>query len=210
MRTLQTTGEQRFLLEGVSWRSYGRLLREFRDRHLRLTFDEGALEIMTLSHEHENLGRFLGRLAVTLTEELDLPIKEGGSTTFRRRPRLKGLEPDNCYWIANEAKVRGKKKLNLRRDPPPDLAIEIDIFHSSLDRMSIYAALRVPEVWRYDRDGLKFFVLEGDAYVPSVHSLAFPQIAAADLESFLQQRGKADENSVIRRFRKWVRGKHGA
>ena len=156
---LHIPANQRFFLDSVSWDRYTRLLRAFSDRHLRLTYDQGVLEIMTLSHRHENLGRFLGRLAVTLTEEFELPIKEGGSTTFRRRRAEKGLEPDNCYWIANEAAVRGKDKIDLRRDPPPDLAVEIDITHSSLDRMGIYASIRVPEVWRFDGRVLAFLRL---------------------------------------------------
>jgi Uma2 family endonuclease len=78
---------------------------------------------MTLPHEHESAGAFLGRLVVTLTEELNLPVKEGGSTMFRKKKRQKGLESDNCYWIAHEAAVRGKKTIKLSIDPPPDLAL---------------------------------------------------------------------------------------
>src|SRR5207237_1109994 len=114
---LRIPTNQRLILDNVSWEGYTHLLRTFSDRHLRLTYDRGVLEIMTLSHEHESFGRFLGRLAVTLTEELNLPIKEGGSTTFRKRRKQKGLESDNCYWIAHEAEVRGKSVINLRIDP---------------------------------------------------------------------------------------------
>jgi Uma2 family endonuclease len=201
---------QRFFLDGVSWDRYTRLLRAFSDRHLRLTYDQGNLEIMTLSHQHENLGCFLGRLAVTLTEEFELPIKEGGSTTFRRRRVEKGLEPDNCYWIASEAAVRGKTKIDLRRDPPPDLAIEIDITHSSLDRMGIYASIQVPEVWRFDGRVLTFLRLRENAYEESPVSLIFPApIKPDDLLPFVELRRRNDENTVIRQFRKWIRGLRG-
>src|SRR6266446_9193651 len=105
---------QSVILHAVSWQTYTRLLKSLADRHIRLTYDRGVLEIMTLSHEHENAGYFLGRLAVTLTEELSLPIKGGGSTTLRRRKKLRGLEPDDCYWIQNEPSVRGKKTIDLR------------------------------------------------------------------------------------------------
>src|SRR5437762_1354894 len=100
MSTASIPAEQRLILDGVDWHEYGRFLRIFGNRSaVRLTYDRGTLEIMTLSHEHESDGHFLGRLVVTLTEELDLPLKGGGSTTFRRRKRLRGLEPDECYWI---------------------------------------------------------------------------------------------------------------
>ena len=85
----------------------------------------------------------------TLTQELHLPFHLGRSTTLRRRRKQRGLEPDDCYWIAHASDMRGKTAFNSRTDPPPDLAIEVDITHSSLDRMAIYAKLRVPEVkWR--------------------------------------------------------------
>ncbi|MCI0381035.1 MAG: Uma2 family endonuclease [Gemmataceae bacterium] len=206
MVAIKIPSQQRILLDNVSWRKYTSLLRALSDRHLRLTYDQGMLEIMTLSHEHESLGRFLGRSAVTLTEELDLPLKEGGSTTFRRRPKQKGLEPDNCYWIASEAKVRGKRKIDLRKDPPPDLAIEVDITHSSLNRMAIYAEIRVPEVWRIDSKGLTFFVLDSDNnYQPATTSLVFPELTPADLMEFINRRARADENEVIKQFRAWIR-----
>jgi Uma2 family endonuclease len=160
---------------------------------------------MTLSHEHEAQDRLLGRLVVVLTEELGLPLKCGGSTTFRRRKKQRGLEPDECYWIAHEAVVRNKDVIDLRTDPPPDLAIEIEITRSALNRMAIYAAIGVPEVWRFDGRTLTFHVLDADGqYRESTHSLAFPKFTPADLLAFLNLRGQMDENAIIRQFRAWV------
>ena len=101
---------------------------------------------MTLSLEHESLVRFFNLLILALTLQLGLPLKGGGSTTFERCRRRRGLESDECYWIAHEALVRGKEKIDLRHDPPPDLALEVDVGYRTLDRMSIYAALGLPEV----------------------------------------------------------------
>src|SRR5262245_34373899 len=127
---------QRLVLHGIDWRTYGRLLRALDGRPaLRLTYDRGMLEIMTLTHEHESDNRFLVRLVVVLTEELGLPVRDGGSTTIRRRRRRRGLESDSCFWIANEAAVRHKRQIDLRIDPPPDLALEVDVTNSSLDRL---------------------------------------------------------------------------
>ncbi len=199
----------RLILDSVSWQEYTRLLRIFEGRHLRLTYDRGRLEIMTLSFEHEISGSFLGRLAVTLTEELNLPVRDGGSTTFRKKKKQKGLEPDNCYWIANEAAVRNIKVINLRKDPPPDLALEIDVTSSSMNRMRIYAAIKVPEVWRYGKDGLSFWVLNAEGkYDPAAVSPTFPvPISPADLQPFIAMRGQMDDNAVIRQFRAWIRTK---
>jgi Uma2 family endonuclease len=136
MATVQNPTQQRLVLYGVSWEEYGRTLRALAERpSLRLTYDRGALEFMTLSLEHESLARFFNLLILALTLELALPLKGGGSTTFRRRRRQRGLEPDECYWIASEPLVRDKAKIDLRRDPPPDLALEVDISYSTLNRI---------------------------------------------------------------------------
>src|SRR5262249_55428861 len=130
----RTFPPQRLVLAGVSWQEYGKFLRAFEGRRaVRLTYDRGVLEIMSPRHEHETDVDFLGRLAITLTEEMGLSVKAGGSTTFRRRKKRRGLEPDRCYWIASEPLVRGKRDINLRKDPPPDLAIEVDVTSSSLN-----------------------------------------------------------------------------
>jgi Uma2 family endonuclease len=203
---------QKLILDCVSWDEYTRLLRSFEGRHLRLTYDRGRLEIMTLSYEHEGMGRFLGRFVVTLTEELNLPLREGGSTTFRRKKMKKGLESDNCYWIAHEAEVRNIKVINLRKDPPPDLAMEVDITRSSINRMRIYAALNVPEVWRWDKDGLAFFARTPEGKYESVAaSPTFPlPIGPADLMLFIALRAQMDDNAVIKQFRAWIRNKLAA
>jgi Uma2 family endonuclease len=204
--TASAAVRDRLLLDNVDWRTYTRFLYLFAERPgYRLTYDRGRLEIMSPSPEHELDAEFLGRLAVTLTEELGLTIMSGGSTTLRRRRRRRGIEPDRCYWIANEPALRGKRTLDLRIDPPPDLAIEVDVTSSSLDRMSIYAALGVPEVWRVDNQTLSFHTLGVNRkYTAISHSLSFPLVTPADLMGFMAMCATQDENSVIRQFRAWI------
>jgi hypothetical protein len=121
-------------------------------------------------------------------------------------PRPRGLEPDGCWWVASEALVRGKNKIDLRRDPPPDLALEIDVTHSSLDRLTVYAALRVPEVWRLADQVLVCHLLGSDGrYTVSTTSRAFPGLVVADIAHFLSLRGHMDDNAIVRQFRGWVR-----
>ena len=141
-----------------------------------------------------------------LTEELELPLAAYGSLTFKRRRKLRGLEPDECYWIQSEAKVRDLEEFNFRRDPPPDLVIEIDITSSSARRMEIYQdLLGVPEIWRHDGENLQFHLLGRGGYKVSEKSRTFPGLRSADLAPFLALRGKTDVNTIIRRFRTWVR-----
>jgi Uma2 family endonuclease len=194
------------VLEDMDWRTYSRLLRAFANRRgFRLTYDRGTLEIMSPLWEHDRAANLLGCFVVVLTEELQLPRFAGGSTTLRRRKKQRGLESDNCWWIASAPLMQGKTRLDLRTDPPPDLAIEVDVTHSSLDRMSIYAALQVPEVWRWTAADLTFNVLKGRAYQVQANSLAFPQLAASDMPPFLAQLGQIDDTTLVNQFRDWVR-----
>jgi Uma2 family endonuclease len=126
--------------------------------------------------------------------------------TMKRKKKLRGLEPDECFWIQNEALVRQLTSYDLRRDPPPDLVIEVDISRSAVNRMGIYAAFNVPEVWRFRNERLELHVLGEDgkfAVQPTSH--AFPGIPADELNRFLALRGQADHNSIVRQFRDWVR-----
>ncbi len=211
MATATLPSGQRLVLTNVDWKTYLRLSRLFDERPaLRLTYDRGTLEISTVTFAHESRVFLLGRIVAALTEELGLPIAGGGTTTFRRRKRQRGLEPDQCYWIAHEAQVRGKMRIDLRKDPPPDLAIEVEVSRSALNRLAIYVALGIPEVWRFDGKSLTFHLLNSQGkYEVRTHSVIFARVAAVDLLPFLQQHGQMDVNALIRQFRAWMRQVHG-
>ena len=209
---MSTVQARRFRVDGVSWRAYEGLLRAFdEERHFRITYDRGKLEIMTLSAGHERSKHLLGRLVEALTDELEINIAGYGSLTMKRRLKQRGLEPDECYWVRNEAKVRNLKKFTPRRDPPPDLALEIDVTHSSLDRLGIYAALRVREVWRWDGKKLQVYVLdENGEYQLREYSIAFPFLRPAELVRFLNMAAAHGETAMLRAFREWVRKQKAA
>ena len=160
---------------------------------------------MTPSLDHERFRHLLGRVVDVVTEELLIPCISAGSTTWRREGLDRGLEPDECFYLANTGRVRGKK-IDLRVDPPPDLAIEIEISCSALGRMGIYAALGVPEVWRYDGETLQVERLQDDrTYATSDRSLSFPFLPLDDIVRFLQQGDAMDQGDWRRQFRAWVR-----
>ena len=194
------------LLHDISWQGYEHMLRALEGRRLRITYDEGSLEIMAVSHEHEFDGELLSRMVHMTTFELHMPIHSGGSTTFKDEALEKGLEPDKCYWIQNEKRMRGKKKFVINRDPPPDLALEIEITRSALDRLGIYAALRVPEVWRCDGESLRILHLAGNGkYREKTHSLAFPFLPMDKVLEFLKQAENIDETTLMHSFVAWLR-----
>src|SRR6267142_3975307 len=195
------------VLRGVSWDFYENFLREVDNQRIRvfLTYDRGALEIMAPSPYLERYKTLIARFIETLTMELNIPIVSGGSTTFRREDLERGLEPDECYYIQHEAQVRETGEVNLLRDPPPDLVLEMDYTPHELDRESIYAALGVPEIWRYNIRRLEVLLREADgSYQVSTTSATFPFLPMRELERFLLMRNTLDETTVVRRFRDWV------
>ncbi|MGL4553406.1 MAG: Uma2 family endonuclease [Gemmataceae bacterium] len=196
------------LLLSVDWRTYGRLLKVFEEKpRVRMTYDRGRLEIMSPLLVHDNDADFLGQCVVALTNLQKRPRLSGGSVTLRRRSLRRGLEPDRCYWIQNEPLVRGKKRIDLKVDPAPDIVIEVDVTSRTLNKMPIYAAFGVPEVWRLSDGILVFLGLRAGQYVPVPTSLAFPFLTPADLASALSMRSSHNETEAALRFIAWAEQK---
>jgi Uma2 family endonuclease len=193
------------VLPSIRWETYQAIARDFEQQpNIRLTYDRNQLEIRMPSDLHESYKKLLGRIVEALTVALDLEIYSLGSMTCDREDLARGLEPDQCYYIQNEARVWGKQNLNLQVDPPPDLAIEIDITSSSLHRFSIYASLGVPEIWHYDGQVVTIQGLEGDRYRSLDSSIAFPVLQVGDLQGFVDLRQSVKENALIRQVREWA------
>jgi Uma2 family endonuclease len=187
VHTGQLSGTDRcFILSGISWETYERLLADMQDSHAaHFAYDQGMLEIMAPSHEHESLKHVIAMLVEILAEEMEVDIHGGGSTTFRRKDLARGFEPDACFYIQHAELVRGKKQIDLAQDPPPDLIIEIDITRPSLNKFPIFAALGIPEVWRYDGARVAIFRLVDNDYVDRPESVALPKVTSAILTEFI-------------------------
>ena len=194
------------ILGDISWEMYEKLLEVFAEHPaLRITYYKGTLELMTPLPEHKTYGWTLGRLVTTLSEELGLEIRGLKSTTWRSLPKTAGKEADECFYIQNEALVCSKLKIDLSVDPPPDLAIEIDVTHSSIDKMAIYTELKIPEVWRWYKGQLKVNILTDTGYVESESSMAFESFPVRELAPFMRLDPQKGENARMREFREWVR-----
>jgi Uma2 family endonuclease len=197
--------EQRFMLHGVSWQTYNALLDDLESSAVRMTYDQGSLELMSPSQDHERFKTLIGRVIEMFTEELDIPLQSGGSTTWRKEDLDRGLEADECYYIQHEPQICDRDVIDLSVDPPPDLAVEVEISRSLLDKFAVYAALRVPEIWRYDGDSLRVFLLQSDgSYAESNQSLNLPQLAPQQVAHFLALRAEKRETEWARMFRRWV------
>ena len=195
---------QRLVLRDVTWLEFEAILAELGDRRsTRIAYDKKILEIMMPLPEHEDAKEIISDLVKALLEELDQEFRSLGSTTFKQ-PEDRGLEPDQCFYIKNEAAIRGKKRLDMNIDPPPDLAIEIDL--PSRTHPDIYAALQVPELWQFRERKMQIKVLQAGKYVDVPESPNFPGFdLVTAIPEFLRQSEVDGRNTAIKRFRIWVK-----
>ena len=207
MSTMTAEPEYR-LLHGQRWQDYERVLAE-RDRlgrRYRISYDRGVLEIMSNSAAHERWKKLISSLLEAYCVAAGIPFAALGQWTFRREDLDRGLDPDECYYLRHEPLVRGRTDLDLTADPPPDLAIEVEVTRKVVDRLSIYAELGVPEVWRYDGSALTVLLLGPDgAYKAATASRAIPSLPLAELTRRLAAWGTTDQATWLRDWQAWVR-----
>jgi Uma2 family endonuclease len=175
------------IVDQVGWDEYECLLESLAERPgLRVTYDSGVLEIMTVSPRHGRAQGLIFRLVLVCCEVLGLRTEAFGVTTWKRKSLLKGIEPDDCFYIKNVEHVIGKEDFDEESDPTPDLAIEVEVTRSSLKKLSIYAALGVSEVWRYNGKICRFYGLSEGEYVEIQSSNCLsgltPQLIAETIE----------------------------
>lgn len=206
IQRIQIQVGQRILLQGVSWEEFEAVLQELSDRgSVRVAYCDGFLEIMSPSPEHEYFKQTISIAIEDIAETLELNYESYGSTTWRRQAKQAGLEPDNCFYFQNEAKVRGKLQFDLNQDPLPDLALEIDITNQSLERFPIYARLGVPELWCYEAGMLKIYYLQDGAYIEVGQSMIFPQLEIGTLPELIESNRATGRLELRRSIRAWVR-----
>ena len=196
---------QQLLLKDISWKDFEEILEDLGEhRSSRISYSNGVLEIMVPLPEHEKGKEIIGDIVKILLEELEIDFEPLGSTTFKNKQMNQAVEPDACFYIKNYQAVIGKDRLDLSSDPPPDLAIEIDITNRT--KLDNYLLLGVPELWRYTRKGFQINLLDGKRYIESDTSPNFPDIPIVELiESHVKQAQTKGRSNAIRAFKHWVR-----
>ena len=197
--------EDRNVLNEVAWRTYMELRENPENYHLRMTYDQGALEFTSPSARHKGFSRILDLLISDWTEELNIPVRGLRQMTCKREDIAKGLEPDDCYYVQTEPEMRNKLEVDLAVDLPPDLAIEVEVSRSSIKKMPIYAALGIRELWRYDGQILRIYELVDGQYQSRETSQCFPGFPVGKAEEVLQKISTIDDTTLVRGFRRWVR-----
>ncbi len=196
---------QRLILQGISWEFYEQLLDEFKGSNaLHFAYDNGILEVEVPLFKHERPTEILRDLITNICIEKEIDLLNAGKTTFRQRVKTKGVEPDSCFYIQHESKVRGLLDLDLSKNPPPDLVIEVDVTSPSLDKLPIYAALGVPEVWLYKSEKIEFLKLVGGKYQKVRNSVALAMLSNDKATEFLQKGLRDNFLKWIKEVRNWA------
>lgn len=194
------------VVPGVTPADYEELVERLGDDNsLRVGYYQGRLEIMSPSRLHETYKELLSHLARAFADETGSELEALGSTTFRKGTFPGGAEPDTCFYVQNARAVIGKENLDLRRDPPPDVVVEIDLSNVSVAKRDFYAHIGVPEVWSYNGNRLRILQWTESGYVEISHSPAFPVLTAKRLTSALEQCKTKGQSAALRGFRQWLR-----
>lgn len=189
----------------VSWTEYEELLMQVGEpAGLHISYHEGTLCAMTVSAQHEKYARFIESLITAIRLRLRIKILGFGSATMRKQAARVGKEPDACFYVQTADQLGPRIQLDFAIDPPPDLAVEIDIHHDSLDKFPIYVELGVPEIWRYDGKTLTIYHLQRKRYVKRESSLALPMLTSKLLTEYLNRLQTEDEFHVLLAFDAWL------
>lgn len=193
------------MLRNVDWETYESLLSGRGDNRVpRFTYDRGMLEVMSPSSEHESISYYIGLLVAVIAEETGTDVYGVGSTTFKRSDVQRGFEPDSCFYVKNAEKVRGKARIDLDVDPSPDLVIEVDITHPSVDKLPIYAQMGISEIWRHDGNSLNFFTLDDDGYSEAGESRILP-LTVRSASNLIEKSRTLTLTSWLREVRETIR-----
>jgi Uma2 family endonuclease len=205
LKELTVPPGNKVLLTNVKWANFEDILEDLgEERATRIAYENLTLEIMTPLPEQERSKEVISDLLKALLEELEREFITLGSTTFKNELMTAGIEPDNCFYIEHEAAVRNKERLDFSVEPPPDLVLEIDV--TSRTHPSIYEALGVPELWRFEKGKLKIYVLENGKYVEWDKSKIFPDLPLIEAIPEYRDRVKTDgRNKTMKAFRTWVK-----
>ena len=193
----------------VSWDEYEELLEQVGEAPgLRISYDNGSLQVMTISGEHEKYSDFIKSLIAGIRLRLQIDILAFGSATMRKPKRSAGHEPDGCFYVQTAPLIGNKIQLDFETDPPPDIVVEVDVHHDSRSRFRVYAALGVPEIWRYDGQAMTIYHLseegDGQEYVAGDTSTGLPMLSAQLLTEMLERMRRDGELSALLAFDEWL------
>lgn len=203
-------GDQCVVLRGVGWAGYSTLLRLRGERNRpKIVYLDGDVYLMSPAFAHEFLKKRLGHFVAEVVVGLDIPCIPSGETTFRRKKKKGGAEADESFYLTNLdviAAKQGKEDIHLRRDPPPDLAIEAENTHAADAAVEVWRRFGVREVWVTDGAAVRVLTLQPDgSYAEGPASAVFPFLTAAEVQDWVTRPLGRSETDWIKAVRAWVR-----
>ncbi|NUN66303.1 Uma2 family endonuclease [Pseudanabaena biceps] len=200
---IETLEGQSTILHDIDWQQFESILEDLGEkRRTRIAYLDGVLEIFMPLPEHEKIKVLISYFVQVLLDELGIDFEGYGSTTFKAKAKRAGLEPDECFYIQNNVAMRGIRELDMAIDPPPDLAIEVDV--TSKTKFDVYRVLGVPELWLYDKN-LKIYILKDGEYIESELSPIFGNIPVCNIiPQFLELSFSEGRSAAMRAFRAWM------
>jgi Uma2 family endonuclease len=205
MGTVAIPSTQHLILWGIRWVTYQQLAADLGEQPVRLAYDQGTLEIMTPSFEHERLNRLLADIVQAIAFGKDIAIEQAGSTDFSREDVERGFQPDSCFYLGDSVRaIQGKKRLDVSIDPPPDLVVEVDVTNRSLNKLPLYATIGVPEIWRFNLERLIVYCLNGTTYQEERTSTVFAGVSVDDLLIFIQQADEMPRKALFFQIMRWA------
>lgn len=193
------------ILHDIVWEEYEEILDALGEaKGLRVSYDQGTLQIMTLSTRHEKYARLIDNLVSLFSITRRIKVLCYGSSTMKKQDKLRGAEPDSCFYVQNADLVGGKSDIDFNIDPPPDIVVEVDLGHDSVSKFPIYAALGVNEIWRYDGQFLTMYHLTQGQYAAAAASQALPELSSETLTEFLSRSHHEDQYEVLLAFENWL------
>jgi Uma2 family endonuclease len=197
--------EPRIVLHGVDWETYERLRELPENYHIKMIYDEGTLEMMSPSQRHEDWKHVVRRMIETWTAERGISFRGKGSLTWKVKAKQKGIEPDECYYVASFGQLRGKREVDMKAGPPPDIVIEVEATRSAIAKLPIYAAFGVPEVWTFDGETVTVHRLTSDSdYRATRASKQLPGFPLREVPDWIERWIDSDEGAWAKAFRAHV------
>lgn len=179
------------ILRDTPWALYEAILAARGAKRVpRLQYASGRLELMSPGRSHERIHTLFGRLVEAYADECDIALDGYGSWTLKDEAVARGVEADECYVLGDPEADR------------PDLAIEVIWTSGGLDKLDLYAPLRVREVWFWEEGRISVHVLRGGAYVEAPRSEVLPGIDLALLARFV---ARTDQSAAVREYRAALR-----
>jgi Uma2 family endonuclease len=193
------------VIHEFDWVDYERLVDALGEHsHLRVSYDCGRLEILSPSSPHEEYARLLDLAVFVFCEVFGLNLRSFGGTTWKRRALAAGLEADACYYTKSAELIRGKNVIDIESDPPPDIAVEIDVTRNSLGKFRIYAALSIPEIWRYDGKAFHLYALTDGKYLEIHDSRFLPGLTDRMLAEVMEASKAGETIEGLQAFRRRI------